>query len=378
MKNKPLPLLILALLPMMFCNAQTQTASVESYRDDAFLKLLADTSAIVEERSLSANGHNAFVYYSRFFNLLPAEISFGNEQLNDMHDFYNFCLVVNDFFCSYDTYYRESSSSGDDDNTELVKAWKASVDWLGNQQVFHDSTVHHQFLEALETGIEKFINESEDEELLDLDNIFERITQWHPMYKIAEEDQETVWEATQDKLNPQHYLPDGFHDIYATYLDNEASPTAEEMDELYKNYSSATNLGQKSAYLFTLMGRGSLKSIGRDTLEAFIKDAEAIFESANYSPLLPLLWRAYRCLYNGTYSCPSTYCYCFNQRYNYYRRLVAYTYLRHIQAFPDDDTAKLQYFFHCFIENILRMGEYPFGNQTAAEVINLFWNRSVF
>lgn len=378
MKNRPLTLLILALMPMMFCHAQTKTSSTGSYRDDAFLKLLADTTAIAEERHLSDDGDNPYVYYSRFFNLLPVEISFADEQLNNMHDFYNLCLIARDFFCGYDTYFRESHMSGDDNNTELVKAWKASVKQLRNQQVFHDSTVQQQFQKVLEEGIDSFIQKSEDEELLKLDDLFELLTQWHPMNKIEEEDEDSVWTVLQEKLHPQNYMPDGFHNIYTTYLEHEAAPTKEEMEDLFKCYRSAENLNQKSACLFTLMGIGTMKSLGRDTLERFIKEAETLFESAAYTPMLPLLWRAYRCLYNDTYSCPSKDCYIFNQRYNYYRKLVAYTYLRHIQATQEDEMAKFQYFFHCFMDDILKEGEYLFGNQTAAEVINLFWNRSVF
>ena len=54
-------------------------------------------------------------------------------------------------------------------------------------------------------------------------------------------------------------------------------------------------------------------------------------------------------------------------------RLVAYTYLQHIQAFPDDNTARIQFCFLCCTDDILKEGKYPLGNQSAAERIFLFW-----
>lgn len=114
-----------------------------------------------------------------------------------------------------------------------------------------------------------------------------------------------------------------------------------------------------------------------DTVVSLLKDVEQILTSGNYSPLLPVLWRAYRVDYCNKYSCPSTYCEIPNVRFNYYRRLVAYTMLRHIQNTPDDDAAKVAFYCLATRDNINRFGEYYFGNQSAAEYIVLFWNGSV-
>ena len=82
-------------------------------------------------------------------------------------------------------------------------------------------------------------------------------------------------------------------------------------------------------------------------------------------------------VYCNTYGCPSTYCERPNVRFNYYRRLVAYTFLRHIQRHPDDRVALVQFYMLAEKENIDRFGEYPYGHQGAAEHIYIFWNGSL-
>ena len=92
---------------------------------------------------------------------------------------------------------------------------------------------------------------------------------------------------------------------------------------------------------------------------------------------MPVLWRAYRIVYCNKYSCPSTFCEIPNVRFNYYRRLVAYTALKHIETHPDDIAAKVLFFCLALRTNIDRFGEYMFGNQSATERIYLFWNGDV-
>ena len=58
------------------------------------------------------------------------------------------------------------------------------------------------------------------------------------------------------------------------------------------------------------------------------------------------------------YSCPSTFCYSPNLRYNYYRRLVAYAMLRHIDELPGDIIAWHKFLDLAMRENILRGGEF--------------------
>lgn len=377
MKNKPLPFSILALVTLMACASHNQNSSVESYRDNTFLRLLADTTGIVEERLLSADGDNGFVHFYEFYNLLPPDIDFKDENLKYMCDFYNFYQIDNSSFTGYDTYYRARYALGAD-SLQLLNAWKANLEWLRDRKVCYDSTVQQWLSGAVEARIEvlnsgKADNGRDREDRLGASNIFALITQWNPLNDVVEDSRDSVWDELKNDLSPQNYLPYNFPDVYTTFFNIDTPETTRELTALFKCYNSAKNLDQKAASLFTMMGVGLLHPFGHDTLETFVKEAEKIFESASYSPMLPLLWRAYRCLYNDLYSCLSKDCYCYNQRYNYYRRLIAYIYLRHIEAFHGDDAAKIQYLFLCGENDILKEGNYPYGNQSAAEVINLFW-----
>ena len=376
MKNKNLFFSIWALLAMTACTSQNFTSVEESYRDDVFMRLLADSSGIVEERLLSADGENGFVYYYEFYNLLPVNMELKGEDLKNMCDYYNFNQIANSSFGGYDTYARARYALGED-SLQLLNAWKANMKWLRGRQVFYDSTVQHRLSEALEARIDVLNNGKSDvkedsDNRLVMDDIIDSMTQWNPIKKVSEESRDTMWNYLEKVLSPQNYFPEDFPDVYGTFLNGDDPATAQELATLFECYHSAKDIDLKAACLFTLIGAGFLSRIGNDTLMTFIKDAERIFESATYTPMLPLLWRAYRCLYNRIYSCPSKDCYCYNQRYNYYRKLIAYTYLRHIEAYPEY-TAKIQYLFLCSENDILKEGEYPYGNQSAAEVIYLFW-----
>lgn len=76
------------------------------------------------------------------------------------------------------------------------------------------------------------------------------------------------------------------------------------------------------------------------------------------------------------YSCPSSYCDIPNVRFNYYRRLVGYTFMRHIQKHPDDNAARIQLYFLAYHDNINRFGQYMMGNQGPEEYARLFWGGS--
>ena len=56
--------------------------------------------------------------------------------------------------------------------------------------------------------------------------------------------------------------------------------------------------------------------------------------------------------------------------------MIAYTTLRHIEAYPEDELARVQYYFMVMRINILRLNHpYPYGNSSALEHIMLYWNQ---
>ena len=361
----------------MSCSSPDQTFTEESYRDDTFLKLLADSAGIVAERSLSRDGENGFVYYKQFFNMLPSDIGFEDDDLKQMSDFYNFRLIANSIITGHDTYYRAKYSLGSD-SLKLLDAWKNSVDFLRNGRHFYDRIAQKRLEEYFEADIDDLKADTSSISNRNVYDVWDSLTKWFPLVYLSEEERDTILTSLCKTLSPQNFLPKDFPDIYQTYFNpDDTTSITEKKSKLVKCYKTAKGIDQKSACLFTLMGGGG-GYWDSNTLESeFVKDAEAIFESAAYTPMLPLLWRAYRCKYELMYSCPSRDCYSYNQRYNYYKRLIAYTYIRHIQSYPEDDMAKIQFFYLCNTDNILKNGEYLYGNQSAVERILLFWYGSV-
>ena len=166
-------------------------------------------------------------------------------------------------------------------------------------------------------------------------------------------------------LSPKHW----FSNIYRDFTSKDTMPTEKQKNWLFDQMMHESDFDTRAVQLFALCGL----YLSSDTSEIVLHKTEEMMESGIYSPLLPLLWRAYRVLYNDHYACPSTFCYSPNLRYNHYRRLVAHTILRHINEHPDDNIAYMLFHTLSFQPNILRFGYFPYGNQSAAERILLYW-----
>lgn len=188
---------------------------------------------------------------------------------------------------------------------------------------------------------------------------------------IGNNDSLTI-DRIQKSISPTNWLPN----VYTDYVGQDAEPDSAEIAELYNNMLNERNFDKRAATQFALCANWHLLD-SRQTANLF-SEIELMMQSGIYSRMLPLLWRAYRVAYNNLHSCPSTYCYSPNIRYNHYRRLVAHTILQHIHQNPNDETAKVQFYFHTEQDDILRAGQYPFGNESATEGIYIFWQKIVF
>ena len=172
---------------------------------------------------------------------------------------------------------------------------------------------------------------------------------------------------------PQSYLPAWAPDIYTYFVGQESQPTERDKQEVFKYFMAAESFDEKAAWGYVAMGM----RMPFEMSEAVIKEVEVMFSSGCYSPLLDPLWRAYRTQYNNMYSCPSTYCYSPNLRYNHFRRMIAYVTMRHIEAHPEDLHARLQYYLMVAHTNIMRFNPYPYGNSSAYEFLNLYWSHAI-
>ena len=140
-----------------------------------------------------------------------------------------------------------------------------------------------------------------------------------------------------------------------------------------KRFMAAESFDEKAAWGYVALGM----KMPFEMTDMILREVEAMLSLGCYSPLLDPLWRAYRIQYNDMHSCPSTYCYSPNLRYNHFRRMIAYVTMRHIEAHPEDLQARLQYYFMVAHTNIVRFNPYPYGNSSAYEFMRLYWSQDI-
>ncbi len=100
---------------------------------------------------------------------------------------------------------------------------------------------------------------------------------------------------------------------------------------------------------------------------------EELLDDGRYSPYLFFLWRIWRCgvqLQDMNYG-PSTWSPIPNKLYNEKRLKIAETTLKHIVTHRNDGIAINQYLITASISNIMRIGDYPLGNESFTELYYL-------
>ena len=167
----------------------------------------------------------------------------------------------------------------------------------------------------LKEAIEVYTENTGQDEKRNVGDVAERLTMW-----MDDIDEDSFNSCIEQHINPRSYYEPIMTVPYDSLVGGNAKPSYKMKKELYRNYMSQKDYDTRMALLFMLM----------------------------YA----------------------------NVRFNYYRRLIAYTYLKHIERHPDDKDAKIQFYFLAYRENINRFGSYIMGNQSAAEYISLFWNGS--
>lgn len=356
--------------------------SQECYFDKTLAAYAADTGYYEFEESCIDDQY-CFVA-SRIQPLkLPNEWK-GKKELSDMVAFYNYMEILHAIETDYDAYERYTSDDDGDDidlTEEQLKAQETEYAEIRRDFFAELDRISLKSITAkgLQNRVKTFVkkikeNESRkevDQSGDDIWNITSELDEltgsWLPDI-FADSLRYASWD---ERSSPQYYLPDWASDVFDCFLGRNAKPTIEDKMEISKRFENSENYNEKVAWGFITLGVERLAPC-----EGVLQMCEEMFASGNYSPLLDILWRAYREKYNDTYSCPSTYCYSPNLRYNHFRRMIAYTTLRHIEAHPEDELARVQYYFMVMHANILRLlHPYPYGNSAALEYISLYWKQ---
>ena len=336
--------------------------SVENYRDAMFIEMLSDTIWVHEERLIQETDSVAF-YAHMEQPMLWSET--GDTTLRQMADFFNYKRVRYAVATDEQTiqrYYEDVESLDPDRIASWEKIKMSGVS---------DTLIKKAMFDAL--ALTLYNNDKLPEGKNPIEVLDE--LEYGLVVGLPDLDSAQMHDEIIPKLSPKTYLPKKMQRDYDSLVGQYAHPDQKTIDDLYESYLNEKQYNTKLSMLFVLM-YNYYWSIG-DTAAFLLREAETAFTSGNYSPVMPVLWRAYRIVYCNKYSCPSTYCEIPNVRFNYYRRLVAYTSLKHIESHPDDIAAKVLFYCLAFRTNIDRFGEYMFGNQSAAEEISLFWNGDV-
>lgn len=358
MKKKRVIVIMFAAIMVAGCKWKKDLP--ENYRDDRFVAMLNDSVCMAEEYRIQHQDSipNTVAFYADLEQPVLWEEG-GDTTLRRMADWYNACMVTNAITTDVDTWRRYSDVEDGGIEQDMFDSWR-KIAFKG----ISDTMAKRRLREAVEVDTE----DTGDEEKRDVDDVADRLSAW--MDDIDEEG----FDSCVEHISPRFFYERAMTVPYDSLVGKVANPTDEMKETLYRNYLTQQDYDTRMAMLFMLLY--TYRYDCGDTAEAILHHAEEAFTSGNYSPMLPLVWRAHRVAYTLKYSCPSTYCDIPNVRFNYYRRLIAYTYLKHLGRHPEDKAAKIQFYFLAYRENINRFGEYILGNQSAAEYISLFWNGS--
>jgi hypothetical protein len=146
------------------------------------------------------------------------------------------------------------------------------------------------------------------------------------------------------------------------------------VDELKKKYGNAKDFDARCIYAIELghAYEADMESWDEnDYRNPAITIMEALMKEKKYSLYLNELWQKWRVLYQ-TSKGASKDSEIPNNIYNDFRNICACTILSYIEKHPDDIKAINEFLVMACKENILREGEFSYGNQNAVEKYYLF------
>ena len=343
----------------------------ECYLDPTLRAYSADTALFAEEEQFIED-QLAFVAHYASTITLPKAWS-NHPILSQMVEYYNFMSFAHAIETDLDAYYRYEDEVEEGETDSLLMALKEEYGRLHLNDLKKKQTrtkINDIIQWALSDEDARQAMDTLPDSPTDITLVNALLTDsW--MDEMPDDSLEL--ERIYCQAMPQGYLPDWVPDIYVHFVGQESQPTETDQEEVYKRFMAAESFDEKAAWGYVAMGM----QMPFEMSEAVIREVEVMLSSGCYSPLLDPLWRAYRTQYNNLHSCPSTFCYSPNLRYNHFRRMIAYVTMRHIEAYPEDLQARLQYYNMVTHADIIRFNPYPYGNSSAYEFVNLYWNHAI-
>ena len=146
----------------------------------------------------------------------------------------------------------------------------------------------------------------------------------------------------------------------------ESKEAVHDIELFNKKIKSEKDFNKKCAYAYTFVYHVGIHNID-------LKVIEELLDDGRYSHFLFFLWRVWRCgiQLSDEEDGLSTWSQIPNKLYNEKRHAVAVATLKHIVDHPDDAVAVNQFLITASLDNILRGGGFPMGNEIFTELFYL-------
>ncbi len=363
---KRLTIVACALLcTMLFACRHPKSITINNYASDpTFQVLLKDT--IPSDYFENMNGYECDKYLA-----LPHGLKWKHpDKMEKLVELYNLHALDHAYWTDLDLYLRVCSGANDFANALKRVNLDAIAD--DSLRILYSDFID-AFIKVLKNGDEKYVNTTDDgtdyiefygPEVDVSDEAYSKIRNYYYEHSIDFPDSGTF---SPDSLSPKRWLPD----VYTTYVGENAEPTEVQLNDLRERMVIEKDFDTKLTLVFSMLG-----SINDEY--DFQTIAEESMTAGIYSPMLDMVWRAYRVASHRVIFGHSTWSLIPNRQFNYYRRIIAYTMLRYIDDHPDDMAALTKFLYHTYRNDIMRFGEYSYGNQSSIEMYHLFWNEDIF
>lgn len=149
------------------------------------------------------------------------------------------------------------------------------------------------------------------------------------------------------------------------------------VEELKKKYNASKDFDARCIYAIELAHayEADWESWTFDESQnPAVKIMESLMKERNYSLYLFELWRKWRVLYQNSKGASKD-SEIPNDVYNNFRNICACTILSYVEEHPKDIFAINEFLILSYVDNILREGRFPLGNQNFNDDYNLFYEK---
>lgn len=320
-----------------------------------------------------------------FFVEFPEHSDSKDPFLKEAQDAYNSVVLMFDILSNYDfferMYYQGASCSEDVQEANLAM----SPDIIKNKEVRQK---FHEFVELVNKTVDEApaINDDEtaddDEEYVEVEEGDEESAE-----EVAEEEEDSSFDPYCESIyKPYFSLIDDSENVFVQLIEYRDEQSGRFTDKI-KRYESA---GEKERAKVMLQELNSCKTFEEQTLlfglwadnphsnhddNWIIVVGERLMHAKKYSPFLFDVWLKWRALKQTNYFGSSRDSEIPNHYYNGYRKLCYQTIVHHYAQHLDDLHAKKQAVLLFGTNNVIRNGEYIFGNSAVLEMFQFMPHR---